>query len=138
LGRRLGDKLAVHGVGRKVGAVGPAHHAELVHRHLTEYRLVAHLAIKLAGEVYRARNPRRRTRRAAGISGAGRSLRHAASSDLLQWADILNRLSPKSHGCASGRAGSARAAAIGDSVDKAFGGFNGARGIVGRAAGPTL
>jgi hypothetical protein len=35
-GRRLADKLVVHGVGREVGAIGPAHRAELVHSHLTE------------------------------------------------------------------------------------------------------
>jgi hypothetical protein len=57
LGRRLAGKLAVHGIGRNVEAIGPAYRAELIRRHLTEYRLVAkrleHFAVKLAGEVYR-------------------------------------------------------------------------------------
>jgi len=46
---------------RSVGAVRTTDRAELVHRHLTENRLVAqgleHFAVKLAGEVNRACNP---------------------------------------------------------------------------------
>jgi hypothetical protein len=60
LWRQFAGKLAVHGVGREVGAVRPADRAELVNRHLTEYRLVAqrleNLAVKLAGQVYHACN----------------------------------------------------------------------------------
>src|SRR5271167_3728632 len=57
---RLAGKLAVHGVGSQVEAVRPAHGAEFIDRHLTEYRLVAqrleHLAGEFAGQVYGPRN----------------------------------------------------------------------------------
>src|SRR5439155_238478 len=57
---RLAGKLAVHGVGSQIEAVRPAHRAEFIDRHLTEYRLVAqrleHLAGEFAGQVYGARN----------------------------------------------------------------------------------
>jgi hypothetical protein len=60
LRRRLSGKLAVHGIGREVGAVRPAYRAEFVHSDLAEYRLVPkrleNLAVKLAGEVYCACN----------------------------------------------------------------------------------
>jgi hypothetical protein len=60
LRRRLSGNLAVHGVGREVGAVRPAYRAEFVHWDLAEYRFVPqrleNLAVKLAGEVYCACN----------------------------------------------------------------------------------
>jgi hypothetical protein len=58
---RAPGELAVHGVRRQVWAVRPADGTELVDRHLVEHCLVAQglkdLAVELAGEVDRARDP---------------------------------------------------------------------------------
>jgi hypothetical protein len=86
----------VHGVGSQVEAVWPAHRAEFIDRHLTEYRLVAqgleHHSGEFAGQVYSARNAVVELDVEPVFRVAGRLSQRGASSDLLQGVMSLSGL----------------------------------------------